>query len=288
MIQIFQRLAHLTGLTSEELEARLNEAGEEKHDATFADLVKEKYAEQIAKAREEGRKRGVKEKATTIEKAASALFTEHGISATVVEEGLVQLAEKLNSGDPGKTGGELTAEALRGLPQYKQAFESDTAALRARVEAAEAKAAEVAAAQERQARLAALRPVLKKQLEERCASFGVGEDAAFDVFFSRVPPDRFRVEGDTVTVLGEDNEPVKDEFHNPVKLADYLEKTWVFGFNSQQPAQTPAPPTRGGTPPAKFESQEAYTAAYEAALKRGDRAGAAALTKAFLATDPPK
>lgn len=273
----------MTGLTSEELEARLNEAGEEKHDAIFSDAVKEKYAEQIAKARDEGRQRGVKEKAKTIEKAAAELFTQHGISATVVEEGLVQLAEKLNTGDPGKTGGELTAEALRGLPQYKLVFKADTAALRARVEAAEAKATEVAAAQERHARLNALRPLLKKQLEERGASWGIGEDAAFDVYFSRVPPDRFKVEGDMVTVLGEDGEPTKDEFHNPVKLPDFLEQTWVFGFSGQQPAKTPAPAKTGGTPAAKFDTQEAYTAAYDAAMKRGDRAGALALTKAFNA-----
>jgi len=275
-------MAHLTSLTSEELEARLNEAGEENAAETMAALIREKYVAEIKKAREEGRGRGVKEKAAAVERAAKTLFEAHGIESDNAEQGLEQLAEKLQ-GAPDKPEGDLTADRLRTLPAYKQAFEADTSALRTKLQQAEARATEMEAAQARAEKLAKLRPVLLDQLRKEKANFGIGEDTALDAYFKLVPPDRFSITEDGPQVLTEDGEVMKDEFHNPVKPADFLKKTWVFGFNTGNPPPTPSPARQGSNGAQRFDSSQAFTDAYTELLRKGDNVGADSLRKSYLA-----
>jgi len=274
-------MAHLTGLTSEELEARLNEAGEGNEEATISQLIRENYTAKIAEARAEGVKRGVKEKAKAIEKAAAPLFEKHGIEPGDVEAGLGTLAEKLQ-GDPGKPGGELTADALRVHPIYKQVFQEDAAALRDRVAKAEARATAVEEQAAKSEKLAKLKPALLERLKKAGAQFGVGEESALNTYLTITPPERFHIEGDEVLVLDEQGERMKDELLNPVRADDFLAKTWVFGFEADKTRHTPSPPARGGNPTVKFDNDKAFSEAYQARLNAGDREGAKALREAFL------
>jgi hypothetical protein len=276
-------MAHLTSLSQEEVTAKLEEAGEEKAIETISALIREKYTAQIKKAREEGRGRGVKEKAEAIEKAARGLFEAHGIESENIEQGLEQLAEQLQ-GDPGKPGrGELTPESIRNTPAYKQAFDQDAAKLRKMAEDAQAEAAALKASQARAEKIAKLRPAILERLRAENANFGISEDKSLELFFLQHPPERFDTSSDEPLILGDDGEPMKDEYHNSVKLTDFLKQNWVPGFAQASPPKTPAPPQKpGGAPRMRFSSMEEYDQKFQEAMRNGRNKEADEMRKAYL------
>jgi len=282
-IQILKSLARLTGKTGEELEGLLNEAGEDQAAETFSSLVLDHFKEAERKSKESFYKKGEKEKAKKVEAALQPIFDEFGITAATVEDSAAQLAEKLKE-QPGKPGGEgLNADNLRTLPAYKEAFEADTSALRTKLQQAEQRAAEVEKAQARLEKVSKLKPALVAVLKKENANFGIGEEAAMEAFFKLVPPDRFNVTENGIEVLNEDGEVMKDEYHIPVKPADFLKKTWWPGFNTGNPPPTPSPARQGSNGAQRFESSQAFTNAYTELLRKGDNDGAASLRKSYLA-----
>jgi hypothetical protein len=280
-------LSRLTGKTSEELEAILYEDGGLKNDwdSEFVDLVLTRHRVQ----KEDQFKRGEKKKAKEVEGAAKALFDKWGIEADRVEDGLQQLAEKLEAEPPKGSEGDLTPETIRNHAAYKTAVQQDLEKLtkannELKAKAAKAEADKDAFIQEQQkaAHVNTLSSLARKELKALEASFGADEDKALKAFFALYPPDRFRVEGEAPVPLDENGQPATDEYGDPLPFTEYLRKNWLFGFQSNQP-KTPAPPTKGAAGATKtFANEDAYNQAREAAAAAGDWGKVATLEKQYI------
>lgn len=283
MIETLKSLARLTGLPAEELETRLNEAGEDQAVDVFETLVLDKFKEEERRSKKNFYQKGEKEKAQKIEAALQPIFDEHGISASTLEESAAQLAEKLKE-QPGKPGGdELTAETIRNTAYYKQAFEADAKALRDKLQAAETALQQAQAQEQRRAKLEKLRPVMLDTLRKKKASFGQGEEKALQAFFLLHPLEDFDVSDDGAVTVMKGGEPLKDEYLNPLNLETFLEKNWLFGFNADTPPPTPAPARQGqGGGGHRFADRAAYLKAYDDALLKGNKVLASELEAAWI------
>jgi hypothetical protein len=283
MIETLKSLARLTGLPAEELETRLNEAGEDTAAETFMTLVMDKFKDEERRSKDNFYKKGEKEKARKVETALQPIFDEYGIAADTLESSAAQLAEKLKE-QPGKPGGDgLTPDTIRTHTAYKQAFDADTEAIRRKLQAAETALQQAQAQEQRRAKLEKLRPVMLDTLRKKKASFGQGEEKALQAFFLLHPLEDFDVSDDGQVTVMKGGEPLKDEYLNPLNLETFLEKNWLFGFSADTPPPTPAPARQGqGGGGHRFADRAAYLKAYDDALTKGNKALASELEAAWI------
>jgi len=257
MKQILLSLSQLTGKTSEELEGLLNDVGEDEKGQieAFKNAVRDNFKAQERIAKDNFYKKGAKEKAQNVEAALQPLFDEYGINTGDIESGAAQLAEKLKE-QPAKAGGEgLTPDFIKSQPIFKQALQEATNAIRQEAEKAKADAEKAMQDMQRNAHATAVKERIIPLLEQEGASFGADKHKALQAFFTITPPDRFKVDGGDVFILGDDGEALQDKWGQPIKAADYLKgnekegltPAWFMGFHQQGTPQTPAPGTRGST-----------------------------------------
>lgn len=286
-------LARLTGLSEEQLQEQLFEGDEVKSDwdETFSGLVLDKFKAQERKRADIEYGRGIDKKVKEVEEALKPLADKYGITFNRVEEGISQLAEKLQA-EPPKGGAEdLTPEQLRNHPQFSSAVQQEVAAITEKMNNLKAKAAkaeeekdkfikEQQAASHADAVKARVRKLLKS--DELNAAFGTDEEAALKSFFALYPPSSFQADGDKVTPVDENNQPITDKFGDPLAMEDFLREKWVFGFQSGG-TKTPGPPPRGNGQATKkhFTSEQQFNELRDEAYKAGDWTRYAKLQEQF-------
>jgi len=257
MKQTLLSLSRLTGKTSEELEGLLNDAGEDEKALTeaFQTAVLDHFMDKERKSKDNFYRKGEKEKARKVEQALQPLFDEYGIAADNIESGAAQLAEKLKE-QPAKAGGDgLTPDFIKSQPIFKQALQEATNAIRQEAEKAKADAEKAVQKQAMIEHATDVKERLIPILEDNGANFGADRKMSLQAFFAITPPEKFKVDGGDVFILGDDGEPIQDKWGQPIKAADYLKgnekeglpPAWFLGFQQQGTPQTPAPGTRGST-----------------------------------------
>ncbi len=236
MIQLTEEIAaKLSGKTAADLKALLFDGeGKLKDDAaqTFATLVTDKFREVERDRAENAYKRGIKEKAESIEAAIRPLLKKYGAEAEKVEDAINELSEKLKKfkpGEPGKPGKpeELTEDDISKLPAYQSLLDKDLAKARAVAADWEQKYNAYVADMQRKEVLSIARDRALTVLDEKGAVWGADKVKQLDYFFRVFGSDNLKVDekGNPLPV-DKDGNQLRDDSRNPVEFSDWVISNW--------------------------------------------------------------
>lgn len=251
MIQLSEDIAaKLSGKTAESLKTLLqDEEGNVKADAseTFANLVTEKFREVERDRAENAYKKGIKEKAESIEAVLNPLFKTHGIKTEKVEDAISELSDKLKnvkSGEPGKPGQpqDLTPEEIQKLPAYQSLLDSELEKVKSTATEWEQKYNSYVADMQRKEVLSVARDRALSLLDKKGAVWGQDKVKQLDYFFRAIGTDRLRLkESGELELVDEDGNPQRDDSRNKVEFDSWLVDNWkAAGYNFHD-----APPGSG-------------------------------------------
>jgi hypothetical protein len=235
-------LVRLSGLNEDDLKALIaTEEGELKPDAAnlYAKAVLDKFK---AESREQFN-RGVREKGNAVEKAASSLFQTFQIESDKVEEGLRQLAEKLQ-GEPGKPDAQsLTVDEIRKAPAFHIALDDAVAKYKKELEQVRTEYEGFKGNITKEKTMQTIYQRGREILETSNAAFAENPSAQLSFFFKALDTSLFKVdEQGNINLSNADGTPLRDEYGNKIEFNQYIANQWKaagYGFN-EAPAGIPA------------------------------------------------
>lgn len=258
MIQITDELAvKLSGKKADELKTLLyDEEGKPKDDAgaTFATLVTEKFREVERDRAENAYKKGIKEKAESIEAVLRPLFKKHSIEADKVEDAISELSDKLknvSAGEPGKPGKpqDLTADDIRKLPAYQSLLDSELEKVQSKAQEWEQKYNTYVADVQRREVLSVARDRALSLLDQKGAVWGQDKVKQLDYFFRAIGTDGLSLDEEKNPVLRDaDGNPLRDGSRNKVDFDSWLLDNWKaagYTFHDAPPGSGSAGAQRG-------------------------------------------
>lgn len=237
MIQISMELASkLAGVSQDALKTALTkEGGEElKDDAaeTFATMVTDKFKEVERDRSENSYRRGIKEKAESIEAALKPLFKKNGIEADKVEDAIAELSDKLKKVDSSAGGKppkleELTEEAIQKLPAYQLLLDKELAKVQAKAQEWESKYNAYTQQVAHEKVYHSARDRAFSILDAKKAVWGGDKGRQLDFFFKAIGTDNFELdEGGDILMKDKDGQPLRDEARNRVTFEQYILDNW--------------------------------------------------------------
>jgi len=242
--------------SADEAKAELYEDGEggEQQPRPDAPLIYARAVMAQQKVRtDEQYNRGIREKATAIENRAKPLFQQFGVTADKIEDGLTELAEKLQTAmNEKKSIAELTPEEVQAHPVFHQVFSTK---VNEALHAAKAKEAELLAQFEQfkaevseKERLKAVRAHLVKSLRKANAVFGEDPETQISLVLSLASMKAIQnVDSDEPDLVDDQGVSlVNPETKLPYTWDEYARHLWrkaSYGFSD---TQSPAPYTTPG------------------------------------------
>lgn len=241
--------------SAEEAKAELYEEGEggEQQPRPDAPLIYARAVMAQQKVRtDEQYSRGIREKATAIENRAKPLFQQFGVAAEKVEDGLTELAEKLQAAmNEKKSIADLTPEEVQAHPVFHQVFSTkvNEALHAAKAKEAELLAqfeqfkAEVGEKERRKAVISHVRRALSSN-----AVFGKDPDAQIDLLMHRLDISAIQnLDSNEPELVGADGVSlINPATRLPYTFDEYVREQWErcgWGFSD---TQSPAPNTTPG------------------------------------------
>lgn len=234
-------LVRLSGLNEDDLKALLaNEEGELKPDA--ANLYSKAVLDKFKTESREQFNRGVREKGNAVEKAASALFQTYEIESDKVEEGLKQLAEKLQGGTGKPDPQALTVDEIRKAPAFHIALDDAVAKYRKELDTVKGEYESFKGNITREKTIQTIYQKGREVLERSNAAFSDNPTTQLSFFFKALDTNLFKIdEQGTVNLQNADGTPLRDEYGNKVDFNQYIANQWKaagYGFN-EAPEGTP-------------------------------------------------
>lgn len=256
------QLAKLTGLETDKLLGRIQtEEGELKEG--YENEIQTLFIERFKEVKKEHYNRGIRTKGEATEKAFKPLFEQFQIDPSdfgTVEEAFQELQSKLtqsSKGEPGKTGTELKLEDITKRDDVRTWFDTQVSALKTQLTEKDKSLSDLRTQfHSYQVGSTAKQRALQILKESKAVA---ATPEAVDVFFKANGVSNLKIEGDSITVLDADGQPLKDELHNPVSFADYVKSNWFAGF-SEAPAGSSGSnfkPGQGGGQPGKVFVRDA-------------------------------
>lgn len=273
-------LSKLAGMPKEDFLAKIQtEEGElkENYEATVSDSIKSK----IIEIREAQRNRGFKEGRKEIE----GWLKGQGIEEyDDLNEALDTLQSKIKppKGEQSKGGSkDLTLEEIQALPQVQDWFSSEVKALQAKKAQLETQLTE-AQKQFHSYKVANVATSKAHEALQEAKAANLNPQAV-DLYLRALGTNNLDIAQDgKITVLDNEGQPLKDEYHNPIDFKDYVVKNWAFGF-SEVPAGSGSPnhkPSgKGGGSRIVFRDENHFQE--EVSKAGGDNKRIAELTNAY-------
>lgn len=252
VLELLEVFASLTGKSQQELKTALTKADSEdlKDKAEIEQAIKTAFGEKLQSVSQSQYSRGLKEKATTIEKT---LKDKYGIEtgATVeerIEALIVDVQGKAASNNQGEGAKELTIDELRKLDLVKQIISEEAKALNEKLSETE----NAFSAFKRETSNAQKAAILKKKIAESMVKINarLGEDEETkakrlqffsDSLASNLDAFKLNEQGEVVPV-GADGNQITDQFHNPVTFLDFVKERNPYGVHQHDPSKgSPSP-----------------------------------------------
>jgi hypothetical protein len=262
--------------SADEAKAELYEDGEggEQQPRPDAPLIYARAVMAQQKVRtDEQYNRGIREKATAIENRAKPLFQQFGVTADKIEDGLTELAEKLQAAmNEKKSIAELTPEEVQAHPIFHQVFSTK---VNEALHAAKAKEAELLAQFEQfkaevseKERRKAVTSHVRRALSTANAVFGKDQDAQIDLLMHRLDISAIQnLDSNDPELVGADGVSlINPATRLPYTFDEYVREQWErcgWGFSD---TQSPAPyttPGQTGKGSHFTSSKDAVDAAYK-------------------------
>lgn len=284
-----EQAAKLTGKSPDDLKALFDGVEQTEHPDVLTTAIATHAKALREKATEAQYNRGIKEKGQAIERALKPIFEKHGIDGfTTAEEGISQLAEQLEKVETGKPDfSTLTPDALNAIPAVAKLRNALTAAKQAAHDAESNFTSYKQQQQQATARQAALAATVALFESENAATGAATKSAAAEMFLRSIPQGKIGVdESGKPVILGDDGQPEKDEWDNPINFTDYVRTNYAFGFNAADPSKGGSGAGAGGAsnPPGgiKYKTAQEAEAAIAASMSAGDNAALAEARKALI------
>lgn len=237
----------LAGLSKAKFEELLTDSdGKLKENA--GDLYLKAVSEKVSILEQEQYNKGIRQKGTAIERAIKPLFDKYGVQAGTAEEGIEALIGAIEAKPP-TGGGNLTKDELVKLKEFQELLDENLALIKAEKEQAESKYAQLSQSITEERTQSAVMRRAFDVLTSKNAVFGQNPMDQLKVIlngsgvFSKV-----KVEGDSVKLVDQDGNPLRDDHKNPISFDDYISETWTSMGLQFSDTGSDAPPRSGRKP----------------------------------------
>lgn len=220
-------LAKLAGKSKDDFLTSIRDESGELNE-NYQSIVEDSIHKKVLDIREGQRKRGFKEGRKEIE---SFLKTQQIEEYSDISEALTQLQEKFSqSGSKSEGGSNLSLAEIQQLPEVQEWFSSEVKALQ------DAKAELETGLKQAKNEFHSYKvsSVAKQKAFnalEKAKAVGLNSES-IGLYLKALGTSNLDISQDgNVTVLDQDGQPLKDEYHNPIAFEDYMVSNWKFGFS---------------------------------------------------------
>lgn len=270
-----EEASSLTGIKIDELERRFkNETGEAKEASEINKIVSDSIIAKIRNHGEDQHKRGIREKATEIERIIKGYGVSEYSDATDAITKLV--ADIKQKAKPSKEGGdELTKDVITASPLYKELLDAEILTIK---QALETKDGELTKLQGSVSLSEVKRIAHERAMQffnKNNANFGKDNEhqqARVDNFWKATGYNNLKNIDGTLIVIDSEGNPLLDKMKNQVSFDDHIKTNWLFGYN--KPAGgSPSPGGGGGNPSGGLviTSSEQFQSALDGAKDNKER-----------------